>query len=149
MPIAAGHNPIRTRASVVLPDAEGPTTASTSPGTSANATPLRMLAGLPGAPAIKGSTCNTPRGAGKAMPSGRSGTASSRLSRRDQASRTLITDCHCDTACTSGATTRPPKTEAMIIITSPPLRLLCSSSQHPRPSNAELSVVCRNFDTAW
>ena len=137
------------RASVVLPEAEGPTTASTSPGLSANVTPRRICAVPPGAPAISGSTWSTPRGAGSGMPSPRSGTARSNWSSRAQASRAFTTDCHCDTACTSGATTRPPNTEAMIIITSPPLSVPCKNSQQPSPSRPELSVVCSNFETAW
>lgn len=52
LPEAAGHRPTSNRASVLLPEADGPTTASTSPGCRANATPRTITPGLPGAPAI-------------------------------------------------------------------------------------------------
>ena len=148
MPVAAGHRPANKRASVVLPEADGPTTASTSPGCSAKATPRRIGICEPGAAATTFSTAKAPRGAGNAMLGGRTGKATSMFSSRPQASRTFTTACHCETICTSGASTRPPKIEAMIIMAAPPLSSLRSSSQAPKPSSSELVVFCKNLEAA-
>ena len=83
-----------------------------------------------------------------AMPGGRAGTPTNSPSSRPQASRTFTTDCHCDTTGTSGASMRPPRMDATIIIPPPPFSSLCSSSQHPSPSSMELSVFCSNLEMA-
>ena len=104
---------------------------------------------LPGALATNCSTCSTPRGAGNAMLRGRAGTADSSCSSRSHESRTFTTDCHCDTTCTSGASMRPPSTDATIIMPPPPCSSLRSSNQALRPSSSELSTFCTPRETAW
>ncbi len=148
LPLAAGHKPTNRRANVVLPEADGPTTASTSPGCRANATPRRIGICDPGAAATTFSTASAPCGAGKDIPAGRTGKAASNWSSRLQASRTFTTACHCDTICTSGASTRPPSIDAMIIMAEPPLSSLRSISQAPRPRSIELVVFCKNLEAA-
>src|SRR6185369_1648989 len=77
LPPAEGHKPTRVRAKVVLPDADGPTTASTSPGFNAKATPLRIGAELPGAAVTSPSACTSPFGWGSGMALAAAGTVDS------------------------------------------------------------------------
>ena len=64
-----GHTPVSRRQSVDLPDADGPTTASTSPAASSNDTPLRI--GRPsGALKASCSTLIRPSGAGSWIAAG-------------------------------------------------------------------------------
>src|SRR6185369_1555672 len=82
LPPTEGHKPTSTRANVVLPEADGPTTASTSPGFSANATALRMASWVPGAATVTLSTFTMPLGCGSGIASAGGGTVDSNLFRR-------------------------------------------------------------------
>ena len=144
----AGHKPTSSLANVVLPEAEGPTTANTSPGFSANCTPRTMAAGCPGAPAIKPSTDKNPFGTGKDMLRVLGGTCASKPSNLSQPARTLTTALHCDTNCAKGANTRPPNTEPMIIIAGPPFKALPNINQAPSPSKSDPIICCTNLDMA-
>ena len=141
LPLMAGHKPTNNLANVVLPEAEGPTTANTSPGFKANCTPRTMAAGCPGAPAIKPSTDTKPFGTGKDMLRDLGGTCASNPSSRSHPARTLTTALHCETNCASGANTRPPNTEPMIIMPAPPLSALPNSNQAPKPNSKE-PMIC-------
>ena len=137
-----------SRAKVVLPEADGPTTASTWPGVMENCMPRTMTVWEPGAPATSPSTTTAPSGAGSAMLGDRLGSCPSNCSSRVQASRTPTTARHCETTCTKGASMRPPKTDAMIIIPAPPLSLPPNSSQAPSPSNNDPITCCTNLEMA-
>ena len=92
--VLAGHSPTSKRASVVLPEADGPTTTSTSPGDKPKLTPFRIGCCVPGAAAITLSTITIPRGCGNGMPAADFGTVASKPSSRAYAPRTFTTACH-------------------------------------------------------
>src|SRR6218665_819843 len=67
LPASGGHSPIRMRASVVLPQADEPSTPSTPPGVSWNDRPLMNGAAPALAPATRFSTATRACGRGKGM----------------------------------------------------------------------------------
>src|SRR5471032_2826487 len=129
LPTSAGHTPTIRRASVDLPEPLGPITPSTSPAFSANETLRRIGTGTPGGAALTASTDIWPVGFGRAMPAERAGLFSSSLDRRSYELRVLLQLFQTAITCCTGASARPTRMDAAIIM--PEVILLSSTSSAP------------------
>src|SRR5262245_38555349 len=107
VPEKGGHNPTNVRASVDLPEAEGPTTAQTSPGLTEKLRLARIGLRVSGAATRSCLMSRKPLGAGNVVRVGGSGSSRSNSDSLLKASRALANERHWPTACSTGARARP------------------------------------------
>ena len=138
LPPAAGQTPASAFTSVDLPEADGPAIPIAMPGSRRNDTPRTAGTSVPGAATTRCSAWSSAGGAGSGVRMGASGVSrSSRTSDRRPSSARWSTG-HCATAWSIGASARPSRIDAAIImpgVTAPPI-----ASHAPRPS----IIDCRN-----